>query len=193
VGRMTFSLKKAEAPSKWARLLKGKEKKNQMHVWWEMADKYRPELEKIDEEETTKSKKSKAEAESSATSVEVGASGEVAAESVAGKTETATPVKDKASSDLSEALKKVDSDAKKEIKAINDEGRKKKEEIDSELKAAKLKLDAKAKLDKKEIDTEILSKREAVEYKANKLKKEIQTNATAAAANDGSPLGPLDW
>jgi hypothetical protein len=42
-GRVTVNLKKRKVPSVWPQLLKSSRPTN-MHVWWELADKYRSEL-----------------------------------------------------------------------------------------------------------------------------------------------------
>ena len=50
VGRMVFTIRKDnELGTNWARLLKSKKKQNNMHFWYEMQEKYREELEKIDD------------------------------------------------------------------------------------------------------------------------------------------------
>jgi hypothetical protein len=192
VGRMTFTLRKADSPSKWSRLLKSKDKKaNQMHVWWEMADKHRAELEKLDEEESSESSSKKKSKKSGGdkTVAEVSANGEVTnteEDSDGDDTAVTEDSKKKVPDELAEALKKIDEETKKEIKEINNEGKKKKQAIDAKLKEEKQQLEAKSKLDKREVDTEILSKTDAAEYRARKRKEEAESNHLTASAASAS-------
>jgi len=49
VGRMVFTIrKKQEEPSRWKRLLQTDKRLSQMHYWYEMAEEYEDELEKVD-------------------------------------------------------------------------------------------------------------------------------------------------
>jgi len=45
-GRVSLELKKKDAPSAWPRLLKSPRPTN-MHIWWELADKYRSEVDAL--------------------------------------------------------------------------------------------------------------------------------------------------
>ena len=55
-----FTLKKRqEEPSRWKRLLLTDKKQKQMHFWMEMAESYKVELDKVDEESEAKDKKAK--------------------------------------------------------------------------------------------------------------------------------------
>ncbi len=45
VGKFTFTIKKAKSPSKWPRLTKSTQKIPNLHIWWEMAEKYEDDFE----------------------------------------------------------------------------------------------------------------------------------------------------
>lgn len=45
VGKFTFTIKKAKSPSKWPRLTKSTVKIPNLHIWWEMAEKYEDDFE----------------------------------------------------------------------------------------------------------------------------------------------------
>ena len=49
VGRMTFTIKKLKPPSRWSSLTKDNKKLPQMHVWWEIQEKFSSELNTLDE------------------------------------------------------------------------------------------------------------------------------------------------
>ena len=49
VGRMTFTIKKLKPPSRWSSLTRENKKLPQMHIWWEIQEKFSSELDKLDE------------------------------------------------------------------------------------------------------------------------------------------------
>lgn len=50
VGRMTFTIKKLQSPSKWTSITKDNKKMPQMHFWWEMQEKFSDELDKLEDQ-----------------------------------------------------------------------------------------------------------------------------------------------
>ena len=191
VGRMTVTLTKALQPKKWNRLTKSKEKKNHMHVWWEMAEKYKAEVDRLedddDDSESTKKKKTKGTTASTSTTAST------ATEDSSGKDSddnsampaTATTTTNSDSSNVSETLKKIDKETKEELQATEDEGKKKKQEIDAKLKVSKAELDAKAKEEKKKIDIDILDKKQSIE-RAAKIRKQLASSPGADKATSSS-------
>ena len=161
VGRMTFTIKKMRPPSKWSSLTKDNKKLPQMHVWWDIQEKYSSELEKLDEV-VVKSKSVEAEpTEPLKESGKVSAdNGDVIAEKAA---DTNSDLTGKIQRTPDE--RRVDEDLKKKMAAI----------ADSAMSRKKL-IDQQARKDKDDIDTEM-----AAQILALEDAKSVPATATATA------------
>lgn len=148
VGRMTFTIKKLQSPSKWSSLTKDNKKLPQMHVWWDIQEKFSTELDKLDEV-PVKSKSIEAESTES-----LEKSGKVSADNgdiIAEKAADMNP-------DLTEKIqrtpdeRRVEEDHRKKVAAI----------ADSAMSRKKL-IDQQARKDKDDIDTEMAAQISALE------------------------------
>mmetsp|Transcript_32261 Transcript_32261/g.32877 ORF Transcript_32261/g.32877 Transcript_32261/m.32877 type:complete len:365 (-) Transcript_32261:145-1239(-) len=163
VGRMVFTLRKDDAPSKWTRLLKSKDKKpSNMHSWWELADKYREELDKLDEDEADdewdepkkkSAKKKPVEADSNLT--ETNTVTEMLYTEEKRETEEEREKKEKKlkiQEDLQSKLRELDEDIRARKREIEKRMREEKRALDAEKKAKKTELEDEAARVQAEID-----------------------------------------
>lgn len=152
VGRMTFSIRKAVVSTKWERLLHTSTRKPaNMHMWWEMHDKYEDELEKLDT--ATRSEVPPSSVKNETTVAEISNSTVIdAAEENSVKEIKADDPADKAANADREAKKEAQEKLRQQMKDLEDEARKRKRQVDLQ-----------AKQDKQAIDEEIKARRKALE------------------------------
>lgn len=220
VGRATFQLKKSGDPSKWARLLKRREKPANMHMWWTMHEQYEEELNDIEEAEIKKEQEKKKkekqqkikekqeQASADATAAAAAADMEAAAassgwfagwESEADKKEKEEKAEREAAKAAAAAEKqRVAEEAAAAAAAVEravaeEDSRVKKEikRVEDEARDAKKKLDEEVKRKKKEIDQATNRKRTELREAGDKEKKRIRDQAAGTAA-DASTAAVVD-
>lgn len=180
VGRMVFTLKKADSPSKWTRLLFSRVKLPNMHHWWEIQEKYRDDLDKIIEDgidEDSAAAKKKKEAKAAVENSEDELKNITATEEVVPSDMPSEPT---LTIENQAKIDKISEDLKVEIKALEVEKRKKKKEWELKLKE-----------DKKILDLDYKTRIEALKTKAEE---EISTvkglTAASNATSDSFVLTP---
>jgi len=165
VGRMTFTLRKADAPSRWKGLLSGPKHKGQMQLWFEIAEKYSRELDRLEEKEEKSSKTKDKDNKKGNKALEEGnekknIEGEQEEEESGGGdgaiVSEEEESKKKRKRDIVEELKSQLEELEREIK-------KRKRDVDFELVEKKKKLDQEAANAKQQLDEEGRSRREALE------------------------------
>lgn len=182
VGRMTFTLKKADGPARWARLLKSKKKVAHMHMWWEMQEKYNSELNKINDDDdddessskSSKENKSKGKASSATSNSTTPTDGDNSTDGSA-STESSSEGASAASLALQEKLKKIDEFTKAKLQSAEEAGKKRKAEVD-----------AKAREEKKKIDSDVLAQKQVIEMQAEDEKKAATAEVAAENKNKNS-------
>ena len=175
VGRMVFTLKKSNGPSKWTRLLKTTKKYPQMHAWWELQEKHRDELDKLDEDGgnslDTKKQSSviddkKNDSENSTT-----------ADSTP-KVSDEVPIETPEEAARKTEKLRIEKEAKIQLK-----------ELDDDIKRRKRQIDIKAKEDKELLDAELVTKKEEIMKKKEKdLENAENSGKTFASLGDNASV-----
>jgi len=186
VGRGTFTLTKQKPDTKWARLLKTRDKPKNMHVWWQLHEKYEKELEKAVKREEERNRKENEESknEEEPQKNENGSGNEV-------KHETGDDV------DVSQSDNAEEKEAKKtEMEAkLEEEKTKQKKIVKKAAKSEKKKLKKEKKTSLKEIDAEIadLEKKikDAKERKTT-TSKEFDTKLSKVDQNLSEDIAEID-
>jgi hypothetical protein len=163
VGRMTFNLKKADAPRKWNKLTT--KKVSQMHFWVDMHEKYSAQLDALSEDDDDRS---------SSKSKRKNASGKKG--SKAGKMSAASITDDDDDASTMDVPKKGTTTVSPESKAtktFEKEIKAKIKSLESEAKTKKAEIDEKASGEKKDIEMSLFEETEKLrdtlrEYKRGK-------------------------
>ncbi len=163
VGKFTFTIKKAKSPSKWPRLTKSTQKIPNMHIWWEMAEKYEEDFELY--EKTIKKNKN-----NTTDTTNNNATDTNAINSTASSNSTTLTNSTDVASNSTELNKQNDEDVEEDEiehnkikKGIIENYNKKIEELEDELDKKKKMLEAKYRDEKRLLDTEYGSKKQALE------------------------------
>ena len=148
VGRMTFSIKKLQPPSRWSSLTRDNKKLPQMHIWWEIQEKFSGELNKL-EELSVKSKTIEAEvAEPLETDRKVSIDNDDVSSQKSTDIDTALIER----SHRTSGERRVDEEHRKKVTAIADSARSRKKLVDQ-----------KARKEKDDIDNETAAELSALE------------------------------
>eukprot|EP00743_Colponemidia_sp_Colp-15_P002779 GILK01003007.1.p1 GENE.GILK01003007.1~~GILK01003007.1.p1 ORF type:complete len:475 (-),score=115.67 GILK01003007.1:123-1466(-) len=210
VGRLTFTIKKMDAPSVWSRLTNSKAKVPNMHTWWELKEKYQEELTRIadDKEKETKtenvtdtdvaavnSNESVTETQESTNPSSSENATEVPnppASASSPETDAEDEEKEKKEQAMKEKLKQLEQDFKKKRKAIDVELKRRKKaaeeamkEKDKNFDEAKKKLKEEYESEVKKIESELNSRRNELEEQYKDTRFRIQTGEEISPpAND---------
>lgn len=145
VGRMTFTIKKLQSPSKWASITKDNKKMPQMHFWWEMQEKFSDELDKLEDQGLLQQDPVPTVQSSPLDTSPVANSAE--AKSVGDIVETAATQEAAVKLSAEELSRRADSkqiedDYKKKLAAVSDLARRRKKDIDTKAKQDKSVIDS---------------------------------------------------
>jgi hypothetical protein len=163
VGKFTFTIKKAKSPSKWPRLTKSTQKIPNLHIWWEMAEKYEEDFELY--EKTIKKNKNNTIDTTNNNTTDTNA-----INSTASSNSTTITNSTDVTSNSTELNKQYDEDVEEDETEHNklkneiiENYNKKIEELEDELDKKKKMLEAKYRDEKRLLDTEYSSKKQALE------------------------------
>jgi CS domain len=179
VGRMTFTIKKLESPSKWASITKDNKKMPQMHFWWEMQEKFSDELDKLEDQGLLQKdpvpvptvQASALDTSPIANSAEAKSEGDIVEAAVS--QEAAVKLSAEELSRRADS-KQIEDDYKKKLAAVSDLARRRKKDIDT-----------KAKQDKGVIDSIMAADMLKLEQAKAKL---LQVPAVTPTASDEDDL-----
>lgn len=162
VGRMTITLKK-EHNLRWSRLTEGTAKLKQLHIWWDVNERYKSEVEKLpeiykppppptppvsDTTENTAVETANTENDKNTNSTTINDTNSTPTEIISSESENSTPkvpekTKEQIANEKYEAeIGKLDNDLKIQVKQLEEEIRKRKKEIDLKGREEKTRLDA---------------------------------------------------
>lgn len=195
VGRMTFTFKKAEGPSKWSRLLKQTDSKlvpSNMHKWFAMQEKYDAELSKLEVNETSTAASSDSGASDSVKSKNDKKGKEKAKTTKATKASPKKKDKDDDEDDDDDDDKDVSSSVSADhpnyerIEALKKSQADELRALQEEAVVQKKRLDVQWREDKRRVDEEASGRRRAVERRIREEIEALESQVGSIVSSEGS-------
>jgi len=194
VGRMTITLKK-EHNLKWTRLTSGTQKLKHMHVWWDVVERYKKDIEKLPEiykppppiEETeskdisTESSVSNNDNNTTTTSTENNSNDNNINTEI--NSTNKTEISEENSKKIPEKTKEELANEKydQEISKLNAELKSQMQQLEEEIRKRKKEIDLKAREEKTKLDTELTERKKSITSTIHHQKQSIDINSGSSS------------